>query len=163
MDFIVPLRHCRRPIYSYIDWCGSLLNRLFSPKNDSWFLIHSSDVIWRMSRLKCSPACSKQQQNIKALHYWLLIRETTGAGWISYTIRHWCGIPFTSWHFNYITNKLVITRFNVLAYLVVRTLKGMVLIASSIFLQVTSKSILLSDVWFEMINHNYSTTKLLTT
>ena len=30
MDFIVPLRHCRRPLYSYINWCGSLLNSLFS-------------------------------------------------------------------------------------------------------------------------------------
>ena len=30
MDFIIPLRHCRRPLYSYINWRGSLLSRLFS-------------------------------------------------------------------------------------------------------------------------------------
>ena len=29
MYFIVPLWNCRRPLYAYINWCGSLLNRLF--------------------------------------------------------------------------------------------------------------------------------------
>ena len=29
MYLTIPLRHCRRPLYAYINWCGSVLNRLF--------------------------------------------------------------------------------------------------------------------------------------
>ena len=31
MYFSIPLRHCRRLLYAYINWCGSLLNGLIFP------------------------------------------------------------------------------------------------------------------------------------
>ena len=72
MYLTIPLRLCRRPLYAYINWCGSVLNRLFYQQpisictikyvcillsvactvnfpriNDSWFLIPPIFCIFR--------------------------------------------------------------------------------------------------------------------